>query len=732
MMNCTEKKRQRTSCFNRFGFGLNLRSGFRGLLSALIYFSALQSALAAEFYVSPVGSDLAQGSKEHPFQTLECARDAIRDFKENGQWDGKSITVWLEEGNYHRTHAFELTEADSGTKDGAVVWRAVEREKVRLTGGRLLVGFRPVTDESVLERLSPEARRHVLECDLERLGIENDGRMQSRGFGRETTPAHSELFFDDSPMTVARWPNEGEWTQIAGFPGKSAKGDGHGGELGSLIEGFFYDGDRPRRWHDPKDLWVHGYWAWDWANSYERVAQIDTERRYVTTAEPHGLYGFRKGQRFYFLNVLEELDQAGEWFLDRSKGRLYFWPPGPMEDGKALLSLIDQPLLRFNKVSHVTFRDITLEATRANAVEISGGDTNLIVACLIRNVGNYGVKVDGGHGHGVVACDIFDTGDGGVDLVGGDRKTLTPGGHYVDNCHFRRQGRWSKCYVPAIHMKGVGHRVSHSLIHDHPHCAILFSGNDHAIEFNEISHIAMETGDVGAIYSGRDYTYRGNRIRHNYIHHTSTDGNGGSMGVYMDDCVSGTEIYGNIFYKVHWAVFLGGGRDHLVENNLFVDCDPTLRMDGRGLDPSSPWRNNVDKGMRQSLRDMPSTLYRKRYPALKQLDAYYGAPGEPALAGEDFKGVPPENNVVTRNVCVGGKWLDVSWFAQEDQMKIEDNWVGRDPGFKSEGKKTVRDFSLENDSAVFQTGFRAIPVEKMGLREDEYRKGPVFLNHTFD
>jgi hypothetical protein len=121
---------------------------------------------------------------------------------------------------------------------------------------------------------------------------------------------------------------------------------------------------------------------------------------------------------------------------------------------------------------------------------------------------------------------------------------------------------------------------------------------------------------------------------------------------------------------------------------------------------------DIQTPMRQSLRDMPSTLYRKRYPALKQLDAYYGAPGEPALAGEDFKGVPPENNVVTRNVCVGGKWLDVSWFAQEDHMKIEDNWVGRDPGFKSEGKKTVRDFSLENDSAVFQTGFRAIPVQK--------------------
>ena len=44
---------------------------------------------------------------------------------------------------------------------------------------------------------------------------------------------------------------------------------------------------------------------------------------------PYGIYSFRKGQRFYFLNLLEELDQPGEWFLDRKTGVLYFWPRPP-------------------------------------------------------------------------------------------------------------------------------------------------------------------------------------------------------------------------------------------------------------------------------------------------------------------------------------------------------------------------------------------------------------------
>ena len=43
----------------------------------------------------------------------------------------------------------------------------------------------------------------------------------------------------------------------------------------------------------------------------------------------------------------------------------------------------------------------------------------------------------------------------------------------------------------------------------------------------------------------------------------------GSMGVYMDDCVSGTEVTGKVFYQVHWAMFIGGGRDQ----SLFAGCD---------------------------------------------------------------------------------------------------------------------------------------------------------------
>ncbi len=712
-------------------------------LPGLLVWLALRPALGAEFHVSPAGADNQPGTVDRPFRSLEAARDAVRRLKATEGLRAGGVTIWLRGGDFLRNQALELTAADSGTSEAPIVWRSRPGETARLLGGVRLptaglgetpadaaaAAWRPVADPTVRARLDEAARDWVRQCDLRALGLTNFGALQSRGFGRETTPAQAELFSQGRPMTLARWPNAGEFARIAGFPEAGAENDGHGGKIGKLENGFTYAGDRPRRWRDTSDLWVHGYWAWDWANSYERVASLDLDQRRVKTAPPHGLYGFRKGQRFYFLNVLEELDRPGEWFLDRQAGVLYFWPPEgeagpdatPSRPVEVLLSLLAQPLLRLTDVSHVTFRGLILEAGRGNGVEIEGGASNRLAGCVLRNLGNWGVKIRGGTGHRVVSCDVFDTGDGGVELVGGDRQTLAPAGHFVENCHFARQGRWSKCYVPAVHLVGVGLRAAHNLIHDHPHCAILFGGNDHLIEFNEIHHIALETGDVGAIYTGRDWTYRGNRIRHNFIHHTGGVGLG-SMGVYMDDCVSGTEIDGNLFFKVQRAVFLGGGRDHRVLNNVFVDCQPAVELDGRGLDKSPVWYQMVDQTMRRRLAAVPAALYRERYPELKSLDTWYGPPGGPAVEGEAFRGVPPEGNVVAHNVCVG-RWLNVYWHARPEMLRLEGNLTDAAASFPELPGDHARptDFALRPDSPAWKLGFQEIPLAAIGLRVDEFR-----------
>ena len=668
-----------------------------------------------DLYVSPDGLDSNSGTEARPFATPARARVALREL---AAIDRAGSTIWLGSGDYAVTDTFELTSKDSGQADAPVTLRAVPGENVRLLGGMTVSGFEPVSDRSVLERLTPAARKKVRQLDLKALGLKRLGRMRSRGFGRGITPAHVELFYNGEPMTVARWPNASApdpFGRIADFPEGAGRDDGHGTQLGQLEAGFHYEGDRPQGWAASDDIWVHGYWAYDWANSYERIASIDKDQRHVTTHEPHGLYGIRPGNRIYFLNVPEELDEPGEFYVDRRGGMLYFWPPGPLTNAEVTLSLHEKPLISLRSARHVVIRDLALTATRGHGITITGGSDCLVAGCTISNTGNYGVWVKGGTDHGVQACDIHNTGDGGVSLEGGDRRKLEPCRHYVHNCHLHHQARWSRCYVPAVIMSGVGTRVSNNHIHDHPHCPILFTGNEHIVEYNDIHHVCHETGDVGAIYTGRDWTFRDNVIRFNHLHDIHGPGMLGSIAVYLDDCVSGITVFGNVFRGTQLAAFIGGGRDCTVENNLFIDTHPAVQIDGRGLSPSEVWQNMVNETMGARLQEMDhhNPPYSTRYPQLMEIDRWLAA----------GKGVPPEGNRILRNIFLSGEWLKIHWEAREELVDVRDNWLEGDPGFIDPERPEKAHFALRDDAPVLRAiGFQHLPTDRIGLCRDEFRR----------
>ena len=161
-----------------------------------------------DFYVSPLGSDRNDGTESSPFLSLERARDAVRVFNRNVPAFSWRNHVWLRQGDYIRTNAFDLSREDSGTVANPLRWAAYTNETVRLLGGVKLSAFTNVTDAVTSARLNERARPHVVQIDLRSQGLKDFGEMKSRGFARPTSPAHSELFFDGRPMTLARWPNK--------------------------------------------------------------------------------------------------------------------------------------------------------------------------------------------------------------------------------------------------------------------------------------------------------------------------------------------------------------------------------------------------------------------------------------------------------------------------------------------------------------------------------------------
>ncbi len=655
-----------------------------------------------DFFVSTGGSNTNPGTQAQPFATLQRASSAVRELKKSSNLPQAGVTVWIEAGTYYVNEPLTLSNEDSGSENAPIVYRGQSGQEVRIVGGRQAKGFQPVTDTEILNRLDVSVREKVVCTDLKAAGISDYGQVAAQA-------NRLELFFRGEPMQLARWPNEG-FLRIVEVVGETPKII-HG--IKGTSEGkFTYSDDRPKRWVDEQEIWLHGYWFWDWSDSFEKVSSIDTAKRVIATVPPYHNYGYRKGQRYYALNILAELDRPGEWYLDRQKGILYFLPPAPIDEGIAVLSTL-RHLFVLKDCSWVTIRNLVLEATRSTAVTISGGTGNTIAGCTIRNTGSWAVSISGGSNNSILGCDIYRTAEGGVSLSGGERKSLMPAGHRAENNHIHHFGRIYRTYRPAVSVSGVGNHVAHNVIHDGPHNAIQLGGNDHTIEFNEIHHVCFETGDVGAFYMGRDWTARGTVIRHNYFHDIKGPGLHGAMAVYLDDAASGISIIGNIFHRAGRAAFIGGGRDNLIENNIFVDCPASVHVDARGVG----WmRNHVeaDGTLPQRLRAMPykQPPWSEKYPRL--VNILNDSPGQ------------PKGNIVRRNISFGGKWLNVESKAMP-LIKFEDNLVDTDPHFVDPERL---DFRLRPDSPAFALGFQRIPVEKIGLYRDQYRKSGIGLNKS--
>ena len=94
-----------------------------------------------------------------------------------------------------------------------VLYRAYTNESPRLIGGRNVTGFVPVSDPVVLARLELSARTNVLRADLWGQGITNLGVLTRHGFNIDWA-GQTELFFQNQPMQLARWPNT-NWLTIA-------------------------------------------------------------------------------------------------------------------------------------------------------------------------------------------------------------------------------------------------------------------------------------------------------------------------------------------------------------------------------------------------------------------------------------------------------------------------------------------------------------------------------------
>ncbi|MEG1664670.1 MAG: right-handed parallel beta-helix repeat-containing protein [Mucinivorans sp.] len=701
----------------------------RTILTILFLTISLSGVSQLRLWVAPNGNDRASGSETRPLRTIQRAVDLAASVADS------SIDIVLHGGDYSLDKSVEI--CDSSFLSKHLTISAAPGQKVSVNGAISInpLKVKTVTDPILLQRMAEQSRSKVRVIDLSGSDIPLTG-LHCSGFGRPSVAAWSEIFVNDSSMQLARWPNDS-----MALIGKIIVGGNEKDKAEGRLPIFQCNTSRLSQWTQAKDMWISGYFGHGYADDMVAVKSINPEDSTISAAQ-FTTYEFLTGAPFrqwFALNLIEEIDQRGEYVLDIQNRKIYFYPPSEAIE-TIKLSVLENPLFIIEHTANVTLRGLILECSRGMGVYMAGTENVVVESCLLRNLGNVGVCMgqgtlsvpnttvkphsmeaggtvvrgqvgdvmgklyqdvlyfrNGGHRNGVRNCIIDNVGAGGVNMSGGNRITLERGENFVENCRITNYNRIEKSYRPAVWIDGVGNRISRLDISEAPSMAIILHGNDHLVELCRITNVCHEVDDQGAIYYGRDPSERGIVIRYCFFKDLSPRHR--VTATYHDDGACAAELYGNIYLRAgSMPVLIGGGHDNVYRNNIFMFSPLAIHIDNR----MQGWGANMvakDGIIEQRLHAVCHTCppYSTAYPALvNYLIENPAQPKRNIFEGNLFYKV----NKVLDGQSSWGEWWN--------------NWAtNTDPGFVDENQPLK---GFRSDAPIFKyiEGFPEIPFSKIG------------------
>ncbi|QCU73930.1 right-handed parallel beta-helix repeat-containing protein [Pseudoalteromonas distincta] len=620
-------------------------------------------------YVSNKVNLNGEGSLSSPYKSLLNALARARKIK------NKSVTIVVRGGIYTLNKTVELTDEDSRDSKFPLMITSFKNEEVVISGAKELNTWNEVTDPAALKRIQSSSKKNIYVTNLFKYGVSNFGSAKLGGV---------ELYHNDKKMLLARYPNNGllKINKLVKPGSKIVRS-----HTGSVEGQFYYDDATIDSWTGEDDIYLNGYWFWDWKQEIQAVKSIDTKSKIISLKKPYHVYGYKRKQEYFAFNILTELDSKNEWYLDRGNGDLYFYPSTEITNEKPKLAVIDN-IISLNNVSNITVKNITFSYAKNNGVFIEGGEQNLLENVVVKHIGNTAISILNSPKTKVVSSHIYSVGGSAISIHGGNRDELISGDICIINNNIHDYAKTIKTYQPGISIRGVGNCVINNEIFNAPHMAIYFEGNNHTIKYNEIYNVVKESNDAGAIYAGRDWTSRGTVIANNYLHNIQGYKNKGAKGIYLDDEFSGVTIENNIFDNVYDAVFIGGGKDNVVKNNLFINTFRSIYIDTRGIG----WAKKALSQLLQKLNQVPykSDIWKKSYPTLSNVLKV-----EPRL---------PVGNLIENNV-----FFDDGWNAIREEaipyIQLKNNHL-------LVGEKPTNDYSVSKNLH----NFKAIQFEKIGIQ----------------
>lgn len=729
------------------------------VLAAALLGHAARPAAAAEvaasqplhFYVSVKGDDRwngrrpaaqpapAEGSEaiDGPFATLARARDAIRDIRSETQLV-QPVTVMVLDGTYYLDEPLELSGQDSGTAESPLTITAFPGHRPVLSGGRKIEGWKP-SGNGIVQALLPD----VKSGDWNFRQLFHNGRRQIR----------------------ARWPNFDPANPLYGgwaFVDALQEG-GHSFQFSTAPDAS------PHRWSDPSQAEINIFPWYCWVNDILPVAEADAGRRTITLGHGphHDWMPLLAGNRFIVENVLEELDQPGEWCLDRRSGRLSFWPP----EGEAAAAEVVAPrlleLIRLTgdekrPVRKITISGLTFSHTNSPFPEqqheshhspaLSGAAVRLEHAldCRIENnrfhnLGGDAVRLHGPNAENrITGNEISEVGGSGVSLVShepgnaeswDDRDVLRRNSqryptlvrNVISNNHIHHCGVMKKncAGVQLYGIDSVDNVISHNLIHHMSDKGMTMQDGfgRFIVEYNEMHTLGLEIADTGGIMTNRWFVLdddpdlaRGNIIRFNlirdcigcgaYAEQRSPKGEGDSVR-------AGGRIW-SPYYT--WGIYFdNSGENITVFGNIVV----STVLGGVSMPVGSPRYNRVENnifvgssGNQVDLR-MGGAAQGNRF--VRNI-VCFSNPDAMLLAAQPAAKqhlAACDHNVYFAAAGQELRVRGIGTFADWQALGFDQHTLLADPLFVDAGKG---DYRLRAESPAFQLGFQPIDTERIGLQ----------------
>ena len=552
-----------------------------------------------KIFVSTVGDDSWDGSEEEPLRTLEKAIDVANEMREDSD---KLIEILLREGTYSVTNTIKII--NSQKDDSLLKISAYQDEKVTINAGvDIPLSAMNIADSDFTNAIidKPNAGS-VLQYNLKDAQIEDFGEISLRGhLISDEKEAQAELSLNGEVQKLAGWPN-GEYTGLI----KPIDSNEYGKRTKSGIANgcsFKVNYDRPSQWSKPEQAWLSGTIGPNYEFDYYPVSRFDSKEKRVYLSRG-ALEKYYTEPYYRFENVPEELDEPGEYYIDRQSGMLYFYPPEDAPKDSVLTITMSTPTLdvsrkapnsmfRIENSKNIVFENLIFKGGRGSAITGKNNSNIKFINCEINSFGENGIRFDASTDITISDCKIHDVGQDGILFVScGNYQTLSPSNIVVSNNDIYNFARLERSYKTGIDFgyRCVGATAANNHIHNGPHAGMIFYGVNNDIYGNEFDHLVTEFSDMDALYcNNSSYPWeRGNKIHNNYFHDIGKSSMNGRhqinvRAIRTDNRGCGLNIYENLFYNIGdggngngnngiGAITAEGTRNRIF-NNLFVDCN---------------------------------------------------------------------------------------------------------------------------------------------------------------